>query len=242
MKYPQHILASDNVWLKEKLAALLHSPEGKHFNPENINGLVPAKREDAMQILRDTLFIGRREELEVNEAYRQWVPYYVFWRAGANGIEVFVYQRSEKQGEGRLLRKHSVGLGGHMDIVDVCHNDSVIDVAMTLAHSGYRELSEEVTVVSQNVKQSWQDYTTANRVRPKFVGFILDESDAVGRVHCGLLFTVELPGNVTLSCKGDDNKTVGFMNQSLLRDCDLENWSNIVHLNLHTFGRESIAS
>jgi predicted NUDIX family phosphoesterase len=229
MKYPQHILASHTATLKASLAMRHVVPDVAH-----ISGIVGSARETMLDVLGDNVYLARRQELEGDEKFRQWLPYYVFLRQGENGPEVFMYQRSKQQGETRLLGKCSIGLGGHMDLVDVRHQDSVIDVAMTLAVSGRRELDEEI-MVSANGSQfyGWSAYVTGNRAMANFTAFILDDSDAVGRVHVGLVHVIEVPANLELECKDDGNVGKGFIPVARLLEHDLENWSRLLAMDPH---------
>ena len=55
-----------------------------------------------------------RDEVENDPGFKQLIPYVIFCHRDAEGRQqVFQYTRGTGQGEGRLHRKHSVGIGGH---------------------------------------------------------------------------------------------------------------------------------
>jgi len=61
-----------------------------------------------------------RPEMEHDPSFKQLIPYVVFQHCDAAGSpSVFQYTRGSGQGEGRLHRKRSVGIGGHISAVDV---------------------------------------------------------------------------------------------------------------------------
>jgi predicted NUDIX family phosphoesterase len=119
-----------------------------------------------------------RGEVEQDPGFKQLIPYVIFEYNNAGGrTNVFQYTRGAGMGEGRLHRKRSVGIGGHI---------SAIDAEVNMQASPYeegmrRELAEEVEIDTP--------YTS------KCVGLINDDQTEVGRVHLGVvhLFEVERP-------------------------------------------------
>jgi predicted NUDIX family phosphoesterase len=119
-----------------------------------------------------------RDQVEKDPSFKQLIPYMIFLHADPSGRRtVFQYTRGAGMGEGRLHRKHSVGVGGHISTVDAAANGggNPYDEGMR------REMDEEVAV------------ETPYRVR--CVGLINDDETEVGRVHLGVvhLFDVERP-------------------------------------------------
>ena len=124
-----------------------------------------------------------RGEVEVDPSFKQLIPYVIFRHVifreedGQGRETVFQYTRGTGQGEGRLHRKHSVGIGGHISAVDADPdaNGSPYEEGMR------RELEEEVTI------------DTPYSVR--CVGLINDDQTEVGSVHLGVvyIFDVERP-------------------------------------------------
>lgn len=116
-----------------------------------------------------------RAEVEVDPGFKQLIPYVVFRHTDAAGrASVFEYTRGTGQGEGRLHRKRSVGIGGHISACDTA-GGSAYEEGMR------RELEEEVEISTP--------YTA------RCVGLINDDETEVGRVHLGVvhLFDVQRP-------------------------------------------------
>ena len=119
-----------------------------------------------------------RREVELDPGFKQLIPYVIFRHTDALGRQtVFQYTRGTGQGEGRLHRKHSVGIGGHISALDA---DS--DGRGNPYQEGMRrELEEEVAIDTP--------YTA------HCVGMINDDQTEVGSVHLGVvyIFDVERP-------------------------------------------------
>jgi len=119
-----------------------------------------------------------RHEVEEDPGFKQLIPYVIFRHRDENGRQtVFQYTRGTGQGEGRLHRKRSVGIGGHISAIDAGSdaNGNPYEEGMR------RELEEEVIVETS--------YTA------HLVGLINDDQTEVGRVHLGVVhrFDVEDP-------------------------------------------------
>lgn len=107
-----------------------------------------------------------REQAENDDTYKQVIPYVVLRHADS----LFVVQRRKTSSEQRLAGLLSLGIGGHIRVSDVV-NDHPLDWAQ-------RELSEEISGI--HVEQS------------AFLGFINDDTNAVGRVHFGIVYLIDL--------------------------------------------------
>lgn len=115
-------------------------------------------------------WFGPRPVLEHYETFRQIIPYVVL-RCG----DMFLtYTRGGAGGEARLHNRISMGFGGHVDLPDMMlDSDGLFDLPATLANSVDRELQEEIPGI-EIVGSSW-------------IGLLADNTDAVGRVHVGLI-------------------------------------------------------
>jgi predicted NUDIX family phosphoesterase len=87
---------------------------------------------------------------------------------------VFCYTRGKSQGEARLHRLRSLGVGGHVAEADAEGRATLDAYEMALE----RELDEEVEVDSDG--------------RIRRVGLINDDSTPVGRVHLGVVHVYDL--------------------------------------------------
>lgn len=119
-----------------------------------------------------------RSDVEDDPGFKQLIPYVIFRHQGSDGSQrVFQYTRGTGQGEGRLHRKRSVGIGGHISLDDADDrvNSNPYEEGMR------RELAEEVAIHTP--------YTA------HCVGLINDDETEVGRVHLGVVhrFDVERP-------------------------------------------------
>ncbi|MDO8537676.1 MAG: hypothetical protein Q7S21_02220, partial [archaeon] len=106
---------------------------------------------------------------EEDESIQQIIPYVIVKHKN----KLFFYKRSNNISEARLSNQYTIGVGGHINPIDVSNGNDLIQEGMK------RELEEEITI----------DKT----VSPKIVGFINVETTPVDRVHFGLLYLAELP-------------------------------------------------
>jgi predicted NUDIX family phosphoesterase len=151
-----------------------------------------------------------RGEMETDPSFKQLIPYCIFRHRAADGDEtLFEYTRGSGQGEGRLHRKRSIGIGGHISAADVAGGDG--DVYRTGMR---RELAEEVAIDTP--------------FREHCVGLINDDETEVGRVHLGVvhLFDVERPA---IEPRESELVSCGFRPvEELLADMiGFETWSSI---------------
>jgi predicted NUDIX family phosphoesterase len=119
-----------------------------------------------------------RSEMENDPSFKQLIPYVVFChRSPQDQPSVFCYTRGTGQGEQRLHRKRSIGVGGHISSEDVIASNESNPYEEGLQ----RELNEEVLI-----ETPYQQHC---------VGLINDDETDVGKVHLGVvhLFTVEQP-------------------------------------------------
>jgi predicted NUDIX family phosphoesterase len=116
-----------------------------------------------------------RREVEVDPSFKQLIPYVIFRHTDGRGRQtVFQYTRGTGQGEGRLHRKHSVGIGGHISAVD-----ADCDAGGNPYQEGMRrELEEEVAIDTP--------YSA------RCVGMINDDRTEVGSVHLGVVYIFDV--------------------------------------------------
>lgn len=116
---------------------------------------------------RNTLFLPR-SEAEDDPSYKQLIPYCIFRHRDS----VLSYRRDKGTGEGRLLGKRSIGIGGHISEADAGGSDHPYEVGMR------REIEEEIEVGSEH--------------RVTVLGLINDDETEVGKVHLGVVHVFDL--------------------------------------------------
>jgi predicted NUDIX family phosphoesterase len=135
-------------------------------------GFSPAGAHDYESIILKNYRYVLRTEAEKNPALKQPIAYCII----VNPVrkELFAYKRSELEGdydEERLRGKWSIGIGGHIDRVDMAAENPI-------RASMLRELDEEI---------AWDGAS-----RPSILGYINDEMNMVGKVHFGLLYKLDI--------------------------------------------------
>lgn len=155
-------------------------------------------------------FEVRRGDAEDNPNWKQPIPYVIIKR----GESVFVYKRLKAGGEERLHEQLSIGVGGHMNIIE-----GVFTWDYTLMGNLYRELDEEL-----NIQSSVTPVT-------KIIGLINDDENEVGKVHIGILAVMELPEEAEVTVKETDQLEgywirIRDLNKTPLFE-SLESWSQI---------------
>ena len=149
-----------------------------------------------------------RDEVEDDPSYKQLIPYVIFRHVDGDAVSLFQYTRGAGQGEGRLHRLRSIGVGGHISADDADARDDPYQTGLA------RELEEEVVIDTP--------------YRGRCVGMINDDETPVGTVHLGLvhLFDVERPA---VAPRESDLVDAGFRPlRGLLDQLDgFETWSQI---------------
>jgi predicted NUDIX family phosphoesterase len=147
-----------------------------------------------------------RSEVEDDPGFKQIIPYVVF----RSGDAVFCYTRGKSQGEARLHRLRSLGVGGHV-AEDDADGRATLDAYETALR---RELDEEVDI---------QGHGSIRRV-----GLINDDSNPVGRVHLGVVHLYDLQRPAVVP-REDGLAEAEFLPLARVRDLrgQFETWSQI---------------
>jgi len=157
----------------------------------------------------DQLWIGPRPHLEQDESFKQIIPYILL----SFQNKIAVYQRTTQGGESRLHNLHSIGFGGHMDAFDLAYDDNgTINLDQTIETSGQREIDEELNI---------QGITSKTKL-----GYIIDNSNPVGRVHIGVVERWELASELIKSNE-EEIEVLGLFDLVQLKKMSnqMENWS-----------------
>lgn len=209
MKHPQSILA---VRTKE-IVEVLNLKEGMNACP--LVGFTTAAQ--------NSLVIAQREQLEKDETCLQILPYMLIVKASPKKPTKFkAYRRGKGVGESRLSGNVSIGFGGHVDLADVEHEESVINLHQTIMRAAVREVAEEL-IFDRHPDSDSDDLDIFD------VGLILDSSNEVGRVHLGVVLGVLLPeGNDCVTAE-EELEDMPFLtaDELLSSGLPLENWTRI---------------
>lgn len=217
---PQFILAMQNSGVISELQQGMNHIGFDHF----------------VGLTQSLVTIREREHLEQDPNYRQVIPYVMLAMRDSNGGTLFVpYARTSQSGEERLRGNVSLGFGGHVDLADVVHSGSVVDLLQTVGGAVTRELQEEV-----NFAHGGGDHMDM----PMFDnGVLIDDSNEVGKVHLGVVLTCMLPEGTVVTSREDALEILPAMSASqlLASGLPLENWSRIILEDIvaHSFDEKS---
>jgi len=153
-------------------------------------------------------FFVPRSEAEEDPSLKQLIPYVVV----TSGDRLLHYRRGSGSGEARLLKKGSVGIGGHIN-----DGDGLGDAFDAAAYQRalMRELQEELSIASSFVE------------RP--LALLNDDTNPVGAVHLGIVHQCQL-SSPDVSANEEAIAELGFLTLEELaaRHEQLESWSQLV--------------
>jgi len=193
--------------------------------------------------------IGQRKRLENDTSVRQYLPYTIITQLRNGEVTYAVYQRTKLVGEERLGGKHSIGWGGHPDLVDVRSGSSpdetvgnpfsntaaspVLNLYETLRCASDREIDEEIVVWGADGKV--EPFGLPTRATSLL---LLDDAvpadwdgkaPPVGQVHVGLVRYATLPVGWRMNAREEELNFVGFFSLEELQalEFNLEPWSQL---------------
>lgn len=144
-----------------------------------------------------------RARAETEPSFKQLIPYVVV----RDGEDVFLMQRTDAGGDARLHGRASIGVGGHLNPVDAG--------ADALMAGLRREWDEEIDAM-------WEPHF-------RLVGLLNDDSDPVGSVHLGVVFSVDAAGR-EVAVREREKLTGAFAPPRVVLEAwdRLETWSRLV--------------
>jgi len=107
-----------------------------------------------------------RDLAEQDPDYKQLIPYVILRHQNC----IFHYVRGRESGEARLRARGSIGIGGHIEPRDL---NLFTPLRQLYLEAAAREVAEEVRVETDH--------------REEIIGLLNDDSNAVGRVHFGVV-------------------------------------------------------
>ncbi|MDO4814543.1 MAG: DNA mismatch repair protein MutT [Gemella sp.] len=183
------------------------------FNNEknNFNGFISHddKRFSEIVSIFSNVEVKRRGDMEENPEYKQLIGYAIVKDRSTN--DVLVYTRLTGGGESRLHGKASVGVGGHMNMVEDKTIDEVIKINIS------RELEEEIGV-------SFEE----NLDELVCLGLINDDTNEVGKVHIGLVYQVYVDREKVKEIE-EDSLRIEWLSSNIAKNKEnYESWSEFL--------------
>ncbi|MDA8162268.1 MAG: phosphoesterase [Desulfobacteraceae bacterium] len=142
-------------------------------------------------ILKLEAFFLPRYQAEHDSSYKQIIPYQIFcW-----DNRFLIYRRGSGIGEGRLSGCLSAGVGGHINIMDLNESDKK---GSAFYHKAL-------------IRERMEELSGPAVIEEKFIGWINDETNAVGRVHLGAVHMCKVETRDGFGAKtGEDIHLAGW--------------------------------
>ena len=140
---------------------------------------------------------------EDDPTHKQLIPYVVV----RSGESVFLMHRTDAGGDPRLHGRASIGVGGHLNPVD-----------------------EGEDALMAGLRREWdEELVTDWEPRFELVGLLNDDTNPVGAVHLGVVFTVEAEGR-SVAVREQDKLVGAFAGADEVAASweRLETWSRLV--------------
>ncbi len=148
-----------------------HYPQG--FTPFDAS----CSLERILECVQTHGFFVERARAELEPSWKQVIPYNVV----IVGEKVLLLRRTARGGEARLHDKLSIGVGGHLNPIDL---EGAPSPRNPLPRGSQRELEEELAIDGE--------------VELEPIGLMNDDSNPVGAVHVGVVQRVRLRGRVEI--------------------------------------------
>ncbi|MGG4591825.1 hypothetical protein ACLPJK_26560 [Pseudomonas aeruginosa] len=213
-------------------------------HPQALADIVPDNRAtilsdkatvDLLRLLDGAVMGSVRAYNDEHELLRQAIAYTLTYKLGNDGEIYFAVYCRAKHGDGELVRRYSLGAGGHVEREDVAfyvtdNGTEVIDLTSTLVANCVREHAEEI------------HFPTNTQREPRKVsrlGFVMDSgpSGYVGNVHFGVIHAIRVVAD-EFQMSEEQNEAVGWMRAIDLVNHDkalgeFEPWSAMIIAQIH---------
>lgn len=128
-------------------------------------------------IAREGFFV-ERSVAERTPSWKQIIPYTLV----VCGERILLTRRTKGGGEARLHDKHSIGIGGHINPIDLEPPARAGELRNPLPAGARREIAEELELQGPYELRA--------------VGILNDDSNSVGAVHVGVVHCMRVEGSV----------------------------------------------
>lgn len=203
-------------------------------NDRRFQGFRPASDWDYASFLAKIpiQFVERTPAVESDHSLKQFVSYIVLHDGDGR---IFAYDRGKSGGEARLVSRSSIGVGGHVSLNDQRNPDFLSDIYgesilnavaafiidnnclyQYIRNEAIRELTEEINIKRENVNDL------------RLVGFIDDNSDEVGNVHFGVVYSCRIAHKVIPSENCLRNPRMQQVRGIEMARDSLEGWSKVL--------------
>ncbi len=190
------------------------------FGRDYFEGFMPKTKNGAdfeLRIVKGIKYM-KKNLAEHSPSYKHPIVYCLVVNPGLK--QVFAYQRSKKDkhySEKRLQGKWSVGVGGHIEKVDLLDRNPI-------QKSMLRELDEEIQAEGG---KSILDYIAESNI----LGYINNDSNDVGKVHFGLLYIINTNSREvkprSQEMANGRLRTLSELEKMAESKIDFEDWSKI---------------
>jgi len=149
----------------KKNEKILVVASGVIFKNEHWQGLKTENLDYYLNLIKNNSQFRLRAEVENDPSWKQIIPYIVFNFQD----KYFLYHYLKKASEKRLKNDYILGIGGHIDPIDLKSGEDILEVG------AMREWNEEVVY-------------KGNLLERKLIGILNDEKRPVEAVHLGLVY------------------------------------------------------
>jgi len=176
----------------------------EHLMNMPVHGFARGQADYVTRIDRHASF-RPREQVEEDPSFKQIIPYLIVRHTD----RLFLVQRSAAGNEARLRGLFSIGVGGHINRSDVVGASDLVAAGLR------RELDEELIIHG-----AWS---------ARLVGVLNDDTNAVGRVHFGLVHVVDVESSDVAVRESDTLTGRMASREDVLAVRDrMETWSRLI--------------
>ncbi len=148
------------------------------------NNLSEKCKNGILKLLLENSKLMDRNIVENDSKILQLIPYFSICYLSDDlcNLHIVTYERTNQSSENRLQGLKSIGFGGHINEEDICLNeDTNKPDKVSILNCISREFNEEL-----ECKSNFEFEQISN-----IIGFIVDNTSDVGKVHLGIFYTID---------------------------------------------------